>query len=159
LLSPNPSIIQMMMQPENLPILKQAIGLDEFYVPGADDVEKQWAEIGKLIETQPIETGDQLNPLAPSVEVDVLMDTHPIQFEICRKWAVSEIGQFYKDNHPEAYQNVLLHAKQHLDAQNTGQPPMQQGNPEEQGEPPQEKPNLSNQSAPITGDTNVPTIQ
>jgi hypothetical protein len=169
LLSPNPGILQMLMQPENLPILRQAIGLDNFFVPGADDVDKQWAEIQMLLSTEPIQTGDPLMPMQPSVEIDVLMDTHPIQFEICRKWAVSEVGQFFKYNHPEKYQNVLLHAKQHLDAQNTGMPPvgpdgqpqLPAGNPDSQGQPNQEKPknNNNNKSAPITGDVNASAIQ
>lgn len=157
LLSPNPGIIQMLMQPENLPVLREAIGLDNFFIPGADDVEKQWAEIQQLIASTPIETGDELNPMGPSIDVDVLMDTHPIQFEICRKWAVSEVGQYYKYNHPDEYQNVLLHAKQHLDAMNTGMPP---ANPEEtKGAPNQEKSKLNNKDAPITGDVDVPLAQ
>jgi len=158
LLSPNPGIVSMLMQPENLPVLRDAIGLNNFFVPGADDVDKQWAEIQQLIASQPIETGDTLNPYATSVEIDVLMDTHPIQFEICRKWAISEVGQFYKYSHPDEYQNVLLHAKQHLDAMNTGGMP-QEGNPEINGAQNQEKPKqLSNKDAPITGDINVPTV-
>lgn len=158
LLSPNPGILQMMMQPENLPVLREAIGLDNFYVPGADDVDKQWAEIQQLIVSTPMETGDPLNPLAPSIEVDILMDTHPIQYEICRKWCVSEVGQFYKYNHPDEYRNVLLHAKQHLDAMNIGQPMANPENPK--GQPNQEKPKkLNNKDAPITGDTDVPLAQ
>lgn len=158
LLSPNPGIVSMLMQPENLPVLRDAIGLTNFFVPGADDVDKQWAEIQQLIASQPIETGDTLNPYATSVEIDVLMDTHPIQFEICRKWAISEVGQFYKYSHPDEYQNVLLHAKQHLDAMNTGGMP-EEGNPEINGAQNQEKPKqLSNKDAPITGDINVPTV-
>lgn len=158
--TPNPNIVQMLMQPENLPILREAIGLDDFYVPGADDVEKQWAEISMLIESQPIPTGDMLNPLMPSVEIDDLVDTHPIHFEIVRKWAVSEVGQYYKYNLPDEYENVLLHGKMHLTAlQNSqmAQGMSGEGNPDEQGAPNQEKPkNLNNKDAPITGDTNVP---
>jgi hypothetical protein len=158
ILSPNSNIMSWLMQPENLPILRESIGLNNFSIPGADDVDKQWAEIQQLISGPPMETGDPLNPMAPSVEVDVLMDTHPIQFEICRKWAVSEVGQFYKYNHPEEYQNVLLHAKQHLDAMNTGMPPMgAEGNTDDGAN--QEKPKqLSKKDAPITGESNVPTI-
>lgn len=156
LLSPNPAIIQMLMQPENLPVLREAIGLDTFFVPGADDVDKQWAEIQQLIETVPIETGDSLNPFSSSIEVDILMDTHPVQFEICRKWAVSEVGQFYKYNHPDEYQNVLLHAKQHLDALNDGS---QQQQDEKGAENPEKPKGLNNKDAPITGDTDVPLAQ
>lgn len=153
ILSPNPSIIQMLMQPENLPVLREAIGLDNFYVPGADDVDKQWNEIAMLISSDPIETMDEMVPMAPSVEIDVLMDTHPIHFEICRKWAVSEVGQYYKYNMPAQYQNVLLHAKQHLDAQNVG--PML-GEGQDNGANPENPKELNNKDAPITGDVDVP---
>ena len=171
ILSPNPQIVQWLMQPENLPILRESIGLSNFSIPGADDVDKQWAEIQQLINSVPlpniVDDGmgmggieDPMNPLLPSVEVDVIMDTHPIQFEICRKWAISEVGQFYKYNHPDEYQNVLLHAKQHLDAMNVGGGMM--GNPEGSGQPNQEESKagkLNNKDAPITGEQNVPAIQ
>lgn len=158
LLSPNPQIAAWLMLPENQPVLRETIGIDNFSIPGVEDVDKQWAEIQQLINSEPLETGDELNPLAPSIEVDVLMDTHPIQFEICRKWAVSEVGQYYKYNLPAQYQNVLLHGKQHLDAMNMGGG---MGNPEEQeGQPNSGEPKkLNNKDVPITGDTNVPAIQ
>lgn len=155
LLSPNPQIAQWLMLPENQPALRATIGIDNFSIPGADDVDKQWAEIQQLINSAPLETGDPLNPEAPSIEVDELMDTHPIQFEICRKWAVSEVGQYYKYNLPAQYQNVLMHAQQHLMAMgNVGQPAEQEGQPNA-GEPKK----LNNKDVPITGDTNVPAIQ
>lgn len=167
LLSPNPQIIQMLMQPENLPILREAIGLDNFFVPGADDVDKQWAEIQMLISSAPLPNIDEelgienpLQPQLPSVEIDVLMDTHPTHFEICRKWAVSEVGQYYKYNKPEEYQNVLLHAKQHLDAMNMGMPQQQLGGDNSgQVNPPKNKQSKSKREAPITGDVDVPTVQ
>ena len=153
ILSPNPNIVSWLMQPENLPILRESIGLSNFSIPGADDVDKQWAEIAQLIESTPIQTGDELIPLAPSVEIDVLMDTHQIHFEICRKWAVSEVGQYYKYNHADEYQNVLLHAKQHLDAIQD-----MSVNPDEEGAENQEKPKqLNNKDAPISGDNNAVT--
>jgi hypothetical protein len=165
LLSPNPTIVQWLTLPENQPILRDAIGIDNFSVPGADDVDKQWAEIAQLIDTEPIETGNPELPLEPSVEVDVLMDTHPIHFDICRKWAVSEIGQFYKYYHPKKYQNVLLHGKQHLEALQSPTQPilsnedkgMNTGQPDANGAN-QEKPNQGNKrNAPITGEQDVQT--
>ena len=155
LLSPNPQIAQWLMLPENQPALRATIGIDNFSIPGADDVDKQWAEIQQLINSEPLMTGDPLNPEAPSIEIDELMDTHPIQFEICRKWAVSEVGQYYKYNLPTQYQNVLMHAQQHAMAMGPiGQPE----NPEE-GQPKDNQKKLNNKDVPITGDTNVPAIQ
>jgi hypothetical protein len=159
LLSPNPQIVQWLMLPENQPALRATIGIDNFNIPGADDVDKQWAEIQQLIESEPLETGDALVPIAPSVEVDVLMDTHPIQFEIVRKWCVSEVGQYYKYNLPEKYTNVLLHGKQHLDAMNMGGSMTGETENPEQGNPQDGQKKLNNKDVPITGDTNVPAIQ
>lgn len=159
LLSPNPQIVQWLMLPENQPVLREAIGIDNFSVPGADDVDKQWAEIHMLIDSDPIPTNNPLMPVEPSVEVDVLMDTHPIHFEICRKWAVSEVGQYYKYNLPDKYQNVLLHAKQHLDAMNSPNLGMQNANPEGQPEEGANQGNpkkLTDGKAPINGVNNEP---
>ena len=155
LLSPNPQIASWLMLPENQPALRATIGIDNFNIPGADDVDKQWAEIQQLINSEPLITGDIVTPEMPSIEIDELFDTHPIQFEICRKWAVSEVGQYYKYNLPAQYQNVLLHAQQHLIAMGpVGQPEEQEGQ-SNSGEPKK----LNNKDVPITGDTNVPAIQ
>lgn len=156
LLSPNPQIASWLMLPENQPALRATIGIDNFNIPGADDVDKQWAEIQQLINSEPLMTGDMVNPEMPSIEVDELFDTHPIQFEICRKWAVSEVGQYYKYNLPAQYQNVLLHAQQHLIAM--GQVP-QEGESGNKEQPPDKSGKLNNKDVPITGDTNVPAIQ
>lgn len=165
LLSPNPQVIQMLMAPENLDVLREAIGIDGFYVIGEDDRDKQYNEIQRLLEAEPITTGE-IDPMTmaptemPSVEVDEIMDNHIIQFEICRKWAVSEAGQLAKIENEPGYKNVLLHAKQHLMVLNAGTgaaaPADSQGN----GAEPVEKPNeLAGKEAPITGMSDVQTIQ
>jgi hypothetical protein len=155
LLSPNPQIIQMLLSPENLDVLREAIGINDFYVTGEDDRDKQYVEIQALLESQSIQTGE-IDPLSgmpvevPSIEVDEIMDSHIIQFEICRKWAVSEAGQLAKIENEAGYKNVLLHAKQHLMVLNMGS-----GEPadsEENGAEPQKKPNkLNNKEAPMNG--------
>lgn len=158
LLSPNPQLIQMLLAPENLDVLREAIGISGFYVTGEDDRDKQYVEIQSLLESEPIQTGEidlvtgQPQEI-PSVEVDQLMDNHVIQFEICRKWAVSESGQLAKIENELGYKNVLLHAKQHLDILNMGQ--SQPASGDDNGAKSPEKPNnLSNEDAPITGVTN-----
>lgn len=162
LLSPNPQILQMLTTPENLDVLREAIGIDGFYVTGEDDRDKQYNEITSLLDSQPIQTGE-IDPMTmmpqeiPSVEVDEIMDNHVIQFEICRKWAVSEAGQLAKVENEAGYKNVLLHAKQHLFVLNMGDG-QAQANPEQPGAEPQEKPELSNKSAPITESTDVSTV-
>jgi hypothetical protein len=166
LLSPNPQLLQMLMAPENLDILREAIGISGFYVTGEDDRDKQYGEITLLLDAEPIATGQE-DPLTgipvemPSVEVDELMDNHMIQFEICRKWAVSEAGVLAKMENEPGYRNVLLHAKQHLDILNMGSSKAgvdsgEQKDPNapvgEDGAEPNEKPNeLSNKEAPTTG--------
>lgn len=163
LLSPNPQVIQMLMAPENLDVLREAIGIDGFYVIGEDDRDKQYNEIQALLDSEPIQTGE-IDPMTmvpvevPSIEVDELMDNHIIQFEICRKWAVSESGQLTKIENELGYKNVLLHAKQHLMILNMGTG--QQAEPQANGAEPVEKPNeLAGKEAPISGVEDVQTIQ
>ena len=46
--SANPEILAVLGTPENLPIIRDAIGLVDFFVPSEDDVEKQYDEIKLL---------------------------------------------------------------------------------------------------------------
>lgn len=126
--SSNPEIIQMLTHPENTHFLYEAIGLDGLVIPGEEDRVKQWEEIDLLQQSQPIPTPvnpEEIQMLAeqgqppppdemPSIEVDQLMDNHMIQFEICRLWAISDSGRLAKQENPEGYKNVLLHAQQHF---------------------------------------------
>lgn len=156
--SSNPQLLQMLMSPENLDILREAIGINDFYVIGEDDRDKQYSEILSLLNTEPIMTGDPMMPEVPSIEVDEIMDNHVIQFEICRKWAVSEAGQLARIENEPGYKNVLLHAKQHLMILNMGDgaPP---ANPDGKGAENQEKPNeLSNKEAPIQAESDLKVV-
>src|SRR3990172_4853200 len=152
LLSPNPQIIQMLLAPENLDVLREAIGINGFYVIGEDDRDKQYSEIQGLLESEPIETGDMMNPMVSSMQIDELLDNHVIQFEICRKWGVSEAGQLAKIENPAGYENVLLHAKEHLLALQTPAAPIDPNATQEPGAEPVEKPELSNKNAPINSE-------
>lgn len=125
----DPVVMQALTDPENLPIVAEAVGLSEFILPGAQDREKQYEEINILINTQPITiptdpmmiqqgmmTGQPVpeQQEMPSVEIEPDVDNNVVHISICKSWMVSEVGRFAKINNPDGYKNVLLHLKQHL---------------------------------------------
>lgn len=150
----NPEILAIIGSPENLPIIREAIGLVDFFVPGEDDRNKQYDEIKLLLNSEPMPTGDVMMPEVPSVDVDPIFDKHEIQFEIVRKWVISEAGRQAKMDNEAGYRNVILHGMAHYMQ-------MQQAMATEgKGAAPSEKPNeLESREAPITGEENVETIQ
>ncbi len=152
--SANPEILATLGSPENLPILREAIGLNDFFVPGEGDMIKQNDEIKLLLDSEPIPTMDPMNPEAPSVEVDPDYDNHEIQFEMVRKWVISEAGQQAKMDKPDGYKNVLLHGKMHKFFMQ--QESMSNMAPQGDGTAPGEKP-PQNTDVPIQGEENVAT--
>jgi len=129
----SPEIMSILGSPENLPAIREALGLVDFYVPGEDSVEKQYDEIKILLNSEPSPSMDGQE--MPSVEVDPIFDNHAIEFEIVRKWVTSEAGRQAKIDNPNGYKNVLLHGKMHQMAMMP--PPTQQ----QTGQTPGEKPN------------------
>lgn len=157
--SNNAEILQVLGSPENLPIIREHIGLTDFFVPGEDDVQKQYDEIKLLLNSTPIPTGDMMNPFAPSVEIDPIFDNNGIEFEIVRKWVISDAGRLAKINNPDGYKNVMLHGIAHKQAlMPPPLPPQQTDKKQGKGGAPPAK-SKPNTSAPITGEGNVPTIQ
>ena len=150
----NPEILQMLGAPENLPILREHIGLIDFYVPGEDDVEKTYDDIKLLLSGSPMGTGDPNNPELPSVDVDPVYDNHEIAFEIVRKWIISETGRDAKVTNPDGYRNVLLYGNAHH--QFLVMQGIQQAQAEARGAAPAKKPDTTKtKEAPITGDSDV----
>lgn len=147
----NPQILEIIGSPENLPIIREAIGLVDFYVPGEDDRNKQYDEIKLLLNSEPIPTNDPMMPEMPSVEIDPVYDNNAIEFEIVRKWVVSDAGRQAKLDNPSGYRNVLLHGKMHHMMN-------QQAMMAEQaaGVAPGEQPN-ENTNTPIQGEADVTT--
>lgn len=176
--SNSPIIQQFIMAPENLPVVREAIGLDNFFIPGEDDVEKQNEEIQLLLQSAPmpnpidpmqaemmIAQGQAVEPEVASIQPDDLVDNHVVQYEICRGWLISEAGREAKVNNKEGYKNVLLHAKEHLalidpPAEMSGDPNQDPNKASSgKGAVPAEKPNEKNlKSAPITGEGDVKTV-
>lgn len=155
----NPILMQALMSPENLPFIADAIGLNDFEIPGEDDRQKQYEEINILVNSQPIPseqldpmTGQMMPIMTPSVPVDPEVDNHQIEFQICRTWAVSDAGRLAKQENPMGYQNVLLHMKEHLMILTQQMAPAMNGGPG--GEKPQPVGQTTEEKPPIAGDSN-----
>lgn len=109
----NPAVMEMLSDPENLPLVAQAIGLEDFTVPGEADRNKQHEEIRLLLDSTPM-----LDPMSgmeqPSITIDPIVDDSVIEWEVCRQWLVGEAGRLAKIENPEGYKNVLLHGYAHF---------------------------------------------
>lgn len=153
----NPEILAILGAPENLPVIREAIGLTDFFVPGEDDREKTLDDIKLLLNSEPMPTGDMMMPEQPSVPFDPIFDNPDISFEIVRRWVISDAGRQAKIDNEAGYRNVLLYGTQ-LKQFMMQQAAMaaQQGSPDGQGAAPSAKPNTTKtQEAPITGEQNV----
>ena len=104
----NPQILEALMSPENLSLLKEALGLQDFVMPGEDYRIKQFEEIRQLLDSEPLPDG------SPSVPIDVELDDHALEAEVVKSWAVSEAGRLAKIENPSGYMNVLAHGKEHI---------------------------------------------
>lgn len=172
----NPVFLEMIAAPENIPVLRDTIGLNDFYIPGEDDRSKQNDEIRQLLESEPIqnpmmgqpgEEGEESEmdpgasqPFMPSVEIDATYDKHDIQFEIVRQWATSEAGRLAKIENQAGYQNVLLHGQMHFFEMNKQ---MMLGQTMASGSgsagPGQNNPKKPKGSKEVTGEEDVPIKQ
>lgn len=170
--SSSPIIQQFIMAPENLPLVREAIGLPDFFVPGEDEVEAEYEEIQLLLESEPIPNPMALDPNAmqmqamgqpmqqftSSIPVEPEIQNHVIRFEIDKAWLNSEAGRQAKIDNSKGYENVLLHAKEHL--LNILPPPGEESAPAGEGAAPTKKPKQTNKkNAPINGENDVATIQ
>jgi hypothetical protein len=160
----NPQLLATLAIPENLPLIREAIGLTDFFMPGEDDRNKQFDEIKQLLNSEPISVPpdpmqveqamsmgqEPQETQEPSVEVDPIFDNHAIQFEICRKWIISEAGRLAKVENPNGYLNVLLHAQIHHQI-------LQESLAMSEGAQQIAKPTEQDREAPIQGEENVQT--
>lgn len=114
----NPVVLEALTSPENLPLLAEAVGLDDLELPGENDRQVQLEEIVELVNSAPMIdpmmmelTGEQGQPSVP-IEPDV--DNDEIHIRICRNWLTSEAGRLAKFENPAGYMNVMLHMKAHI---------------------------------------------
>jgi len=151
-----PEVLQIVGSPENLPVVREALGLDNFYVPGADDVEKVQDDIKQLLNSEPIPTIMPMQPgqpqqmgEGPSVEPDELYDNPEIGFEVVRSWVISEAGRMAKIDNDKGYKNVLLYGQKLKQLIPPPQPPPPTPQRRERPRP----------GSPVSGVNNAPTIQ
>lgn len=154
--SANPEVLAILGDVQNLPVIREAIGLTDFFVPGEDDRTYEYEVIKQLLNSEPIQSvgPDGMPTKIPSVEVEPEIENNEIGFEVCRSWLISEEGQLAKNDNPAGYENVLLRAKMHLMLKQQAELAQIQTQPET-GAAPGEKTN----PAPIDGVNNVSTIQ
>ena len=112
--------IETIFHPENIEKVGQLIGLDDLFIPGKDQRNKQLLEISDLLQGVP-------------VMIDPILDAAPIHIEVCRAFLLSDIGENMKRINPTGYQAVYQHLMEHT--QFVQQQEMQQPQPE--GAPPQ----------------------
>lgn len=155
----HPELMTIIGAPENKAVLHEYLGLDDFYVPGEDDIIKQYDEIKELLESEPMDDGT--GELVASVPIDPIYDNHQIEFEIVRKWVISPEGRATKVTNPAGHENVLLHGMLHFQQIQQQQMMQQQNQPakEENGANPPKPKKQQDNSAPITGDNDVVTVQ
>jgi len=124
-----PQLQAALQSPENIKNLVEAIGIDDFIIPGEEDRQKQYEEIRILVNSEPIiAPPDEMQMMEaelsgqepqmqelPSVEVDPDLDNHDVEADICRTYLISETGRLLKTENPNGYKNVLLHMKQHME--------------------------------------------
>lgn len=122
----DPVINQALLSPENAGLLKQASNLTEFFIPGDHDRTKQLGEIYDII------NGD------PSVGVDFDVDEHFVHKRIIKNYLVSPVGVYLYKTNPQAYAMIIMHYKQHDQAE------MMQAQKEAMMQPPEVKSNESN---------------
>lgn len=170
----NPDVLKTLGSPENIPYLKKAIGLTDYNIPGEDDRQKQYEEIQLLAISEPITVpvppeammNAQMNGMPPpqpqqmpSIEIDMDVDNHLIEADICRRWLVSDAGRLCKLENPAGYQNILLHMKMHKDAMM--QTVMQQQAAQAQMQPPPRSGPVAQSTGKQMGanDVTQPTVQ
>jgi hypothetical protein len=103
----NPMLEAVIADPNNRVLIASLIGLPELYIPGEIDRIKQLGEISKLIQAEPIGPQQSSIPIEPELDDDVE------HIATCKYWCNSEVGQYYKENKPSAYMNVMLHMEEH----------------------------------------------
>jgi len=116
----NPVVMEALISPQNLPLLAEAVGLENIELPGENDRQAQLEEIVELINSAPMAepgmdpmTGQEM-PGVPSVPIEPDVDNHEVHILICKNWLTSEAGRFAKIDNPAGYMNVLLHMKEHV---------------------------------------------
>lgn len=116
----NEMISGILMHPENTSMLKEVIGMEDLYIPGDDQRNKQLSEIRILVQGMPNldpRTGAPIpDPMTgiPSSTVPIEpVDDDQVHIATLSAFICSEVGQTLKEENPPAYMNLLLHLQEH----------------------------------------------
>ena len=101
------SIQNVLFNPENVQTVQDALGFPDFYIPGADDRNKQLYEIQALITQEPSGPDEASVPIEPDI------DDEPVHIQTMKAFLVGETGQMLKTTNPPGYMNCLFHLKAH----------------------------------------------
>jgi hypothetical protein len=119
----NPAIAPSMQLIENQMYVRRVKGFSDYVIQGEDAWNKQAKEIEDLLSTGPLPPDSDAVSMAlaggqkppdpmPSIAVGPL-DNDPVEFQKCVSWANSDEGLEAKEENPEGFENVVLHALAH----------------------------------------------
>tara|TARA_R110000824_G_scaffold4300_2_gene20605 strand:- start:508 stop:1176 length:669 start_codon:yes stop_codon:yes gene_type:complete len=116
-----PEISSAIFAPQNLQHVSSVLGFPDFYIPGADDRNKQHQEILTLTQAEVIQLGVSEETGQPEVQssvgIEPFLDNHLVQAQVCRAFLVSPQGRDLQSTNPGAFNNVLTHMLEHEGAQ------------------------------------------
>lgn len=90
-----------MMHPNNTPLLTKSLGAPDFYIPGSDSRDKQFAEFGDLLAGIPVEVTDT--------------DEDEIEAEVCQSFINGPTGLMLKKSNAQGMQMIVEHWRAHMD--------------------------------------------
>jgi hypothetical protein len=106
----SPQIAGVLGHPQNTPVIRDALGMDDIYIPGEDDRDKQYAEFVILLEGEA--TMGQDGQMIPSLPTNPF-DDNQVEFATCRSFVCSPTGMAYKQLNPKGFDNIVAHMNQH----------------------------------------------
>jgi hypothetical protein len=109
----NPMINNILFHPENIHILALYLSIEQLYIPGDDQRNKQLSELKGLVGGMPLVDPNTGEPISSSVPVEMEVDDHQIHSSVLEAFICSEAGQSLKEFNPEAYANCLMHLQEH----------------------------------------------
>ena len=115
----NPMLESVISDPNNRTEISTLLGLPNLYIPGDQDRRKQLNEISLLLqsdanipEVDPNNPQQQEMPPQTTIQPEKI-DDHLVHIQTCKHWLNSEVGQYFKEQKPGKYMNVMLHMEQH----------------------------------------------
>lgn len=119
MLSMNKEPIDMtLFHPNNTQLMKSIVGVQDLFIPGEDDRNKQLSVVSQLATSEPAAPPQPPNPMdpmsqptpgMPSIQPNPDVDDLNIAVQVCKSWAISEEGQFIQRTNPKGYANVMFY--------------------------------------------------